>query len=271
MKSLELKKKLEMTQKKVEKRQAIINKMEPGEDLEDNLLKLEQLKNARNNWQIKYDIQLNKEQAPKIKVLWDFLNDWEAKTISWYKENVKTYLEALNEYKSLQRKFYEENDYLNAEPMKQNRCKGDFLNHLSRKFGKCIYDSKNYAKQIKRVDSLIIELTDTIFVRDENYSYYKLNNVAYAYGEYEIISFNDEKLKAIVEEEKLNKYFDLCDRISNVVGEIKDVSNLSIGRQNGEINGYVLGAKGSCFVETISAGGYNIQRFHFRVLVKKQK
>ena len=38
---------------------------------------------------------------------------------------------------------------------------------------------------------------------------------------------------------------------------------------NGEINGIAEGEKGRAKVETIGAGGYNIQCYHFRVLVNK--
>ena len=80
-----------------------------------------------------------------------------------------------------------------------------------------------------------------------------------------------EKLNKILDDEVTNKYKDLVRRITKVVGEIQDVSNLSIGSKQGEINGTVKGTKGIATVDTISAGGYNIQCFHYRVLVHKVK
>lgn len=56
-------------------------------------------------------------------------------------------------------------------------------------------------------------------------------------------------------------------RIAEITGAIKDAKYLTIG-DNGEINGIVYGDKGTVSVETISAGGWNIQCFHFRVLVR---
>lgn len=79
------------------------------------------------------------------------------------------------------------------------------------------------------------------------------------------------KLNKILDDEVTNKYKDLVKRITAVVGEIKDVANLRIGEQRGEINGTVKGTLGTARVETISAGGYNIQVFHYRVLVHKVK
>lgn len=54
------------------------------------------------------------------------------------------------------------------------------------------------------------------------------------------------------------------------IGKLIDTSNLKLGMNN-EINGYVIGEEGRAKVETISAGGYNIQRYHYRLLVKKFK
>ena len=80
-----------------------------------------------------------------------------------------------------------------------------------------------------------------------------------------------EKLTKIIEDEKTLKYKDFVARITKEVGEITDVSALSIGGKQGEINGIVIGKNGKARVETIMAGGYNIQCLHYRVLVKKFK
>lgn len=80
---------------------------------------------------------------------------------------------------------------------------------------------------------------------------------------------NYEKLIKAIDEEAIRKYKDLVKRISEVVGKIENAKHLSIGEQNGEINGIVIGSKATARIETISAGGYNIQCFHYRVLVHK--
>lgn len=60
-------------------------------------------------------------------------------------------------------------------------------------------------------------------------------------------------------------------RVEDKAGEIKDCSNLIVTEGNGGysvINGFVEGTKGKAVVESIGAGGYNIQKYHIRVLVK---
>lgn len=81
---------------------------------------------------------------------------------------------------------------------------------------------------------------------------------------------NEEDLERFLQREVKAKYEDLVNRISKVTGEIKDCKNLYIA-SNGCINGFVIGEKAKAEVETILAGGYNIQCLHYRVLVKKIK
>lgn len=67
-----------------------------------------------------------------------------------------------------------------------------------------------------------------------------------------------------------DRYYELVNKISSYVGEITDVSALWIGN-DGRINGVVSGTSGKVKLETIVAGGYNIQCRHYRVLVHKYK
>ena len=64
----------------------------------------------------------------------------------------------------------------------------------------------------------------------------------------------------------LNLYY----RVKDITGEITDWSGIraTIGTQGFTVlNGYVIGKEGRAEVESIYAGGYNIQRLHVRVLV----
>lgn len=64
---------------------------------------------------------------------------------------------------------------------------------------------------------------------------------------------------------------DLYYRVKDVTGEVTNWEELrpEIGTHGFTVlNGYVEGKEGRAFVESILAGGYNIQRLHVRVLVK---
>lgn len=65
----------------------------------------------------------------------------------------------------------------------------------------------------------------------------------------------------------------LWNRVRDIVGEATDWSGLHITSGNewegAVVNGIVVGTNGNAMVDTIGAGGYNIQKFHYRTLVHK--
>ena len=63
----------------------------------------------------------------------------------------------------------------------------------------------------------------------------------------------------------------LINRVKRITGEITNWSGITVQPGNdgwSVLNGYVVGKEGRCEVESVGAGGYNIQRYHIRVLVK---
>lgn len=63
------------------------------------------------------------------------------------------------------------------------------------------------------------------------------------------------------------KYFiiDLYNRVRAITGEVTDWSGVHAAGT--ALNGFIIGKEGRAEVESILAGGYNIQRLHVRVLV----
>lgn len=77
----------------------------------------------------------------------------------------------------------------------------------------------------------------------------------------------DSFLEKFLDKEVEVKKATLIEKIEAKAGTIIDADKLYIGA-DGSINGYVLGSIKQVQVETIYAGGYNIQCLHYRVLVK---
>lgn len=69
-----------------------------------------------------------------------------------------------------------------------------------------------------------------------------------------------------------NLLMNLWNRVKEKVGEATDWTGLYVTQGNewegAVVNGCVKGTKGTAYVETIGAGGWNIQKFHYRTLVK---
>lgn len=73
-----------------------------------------------------------------------------------------------------------------------------------------------------------------------------------------------------IEKEAVRKYVSLVNKIFDITGNITNTAYLSIDPK-GEINGLVEGEKGVASINTFSAGGYNIQCFHYRTQIRKIK
>lgn len=82
------------------------------------------------------------------------------------------------------------------------------------------------------------------------YDFMRLSNL-------EIIENNEKSAKALI--------IDLFYRIRHITGEVTDWTGIRFS--GGALNGIVTGKEGRAKVESILAGGYNIQRLHVRVLV----
>lgn len=106
---------------------------------------------------------------------------------------------------------------------------------------------KAKAEIIKRYTQIIIDLA-----RPGNYS----------------PKAREERLIKIINKEADLKEKLLINRVNKEVGAIVKALNLKVG-VNGELNGIIQGENGKCKIETIYAGGYNIQCLHYRVLVHK--
>lgn len=81
------------------------------------------------------------------------------------------------------------------------------------------------------------------------------------------IAYSIKELDSILNREMAAKKKALIAKIEKKAGAIVDASHLTVAG-DGNINGYVQGEKAMVTVSTIIAGGYNIQRVHYRVIVK---
>lgn len=78
-------------------------------------------------------------------------------------------------------------------------------------------------------------------------------------------------LEKLLEKEKQKSINDLIVRIYDITGKITDAKYLHVNPANWVIEGYVTGEKGKASIEVIGAGGWNIQRYHLRILVHEIK
>lgn len=93
----------------------------------------------------------------------------------------------------------------------------------------------------------------------------------YKYSSYEHMRANLEDFNKANTRDAETLILNFISRVEEKAGVIEDCSGLVVTCGNNGysvINGFVKGSKQNVQVESIGAGGYNIQKYHIRVLVK---
>lgn len=92
----------------------------------------------------------------------------------------------------------------------------------------------------------------------------------YTYADYEVAFKSTEELHKANERDAKMMIINLVNRVKDITGEVTswDYITCTQGTHGMPVlNGKVIGKEGIARVESIGAGGWNIQRYHIRVLV----
>lgn len=132
-------------------------------------------------------------------------------------------------------------------------------------------------EQLKKLQQELAEKIATSDIKHRERMYqdnkemdYKEFTEKYSYTEREYyMGRSDKDFREMVKRDAVAEakwwILDLINRVEKKVGEITE---WKLWFTSKALNGYVVGTKGSAKIETIIAGGWNIQRRHNRVLVK---
>ena len=187
------------------------------------------LDNTRQDKRLEHQIEeLEKAASRNVTVIIQFLDNWKARVRQHYIDAVPEYLEAKKEYAE-----YE-----------HNYC--ELMNY------KIPFSDKEQRKQVREEEHQVRKAYETKWSWIMEYM--------------ERGELNLKKLDKELEQEANRKYDFIIERTNAIVGQITDASNLSIGAK-GDLNGFIIGTDGKAKVQTIGAGGYNIQCYHFRTLI----
>lgn len=191
------------------------------------------------------DSDLSFNYKDNIDLYWEIC-DWESS-----KETVENSKKVLEEKIKVLKKWKER---LNDAQMKERNWNNEIPETMKTMKDELVkrWDEYDLTKQ-KRLGDIYKELGHDKFFIEYSYSAYQLIHKPFN-------EIHDNNMKA-AEELIMNLY----NRIYAITGDVTNWGDIYYN--NGALNGVVYGKLGNVKVESILAGGYNIQRLHVRVLV----
>lgn len=217
---------------------------------------IEAAEKALNNYKAQLQAEIEKAASRNVPAILEFLENWKNLVTQLYEEGFDSYYADKAEVLRLNKVFsdaqYGTPEWTTSkeafeQASKEFRCKryGYYENHVVlNRWGK--------------------EVVEKVKIRDGEYEHLMPYTSS---GEHKDAS---AKLNRVLTEEANRKYDFIIERTNAIVGEITDASSLKVGAK-GDLNGFIKGTKGTAKVQTIGAGGHNIQIFHFRTLITPVK
>lgn len=226
-------------------------------DLKYTLRDIEKAHKALDDYKGQLAAEEEKAQSRNVPAILEFLEAWKARVFNYYDNDL--------------RDAFAEKARIRSLAAELEKCRYGTPEHDEAHANYTAASAANYAKH----HGYYRPLTDEEKKRPKyRYEY----RIKVADGEWEHLSpyFLDTyeesiaKLRQHLDEEANRKYDFIIERTTAITGKITDAAALRIGAKH-DLNGYIIGEKGTAKVQTIGAGGYNIQCYHFRTLINEVK
>ena len=222
-------------------------------DLKWTIRDLESAKEGLAKWEAELAIANEKAASRDVPAILEFLEIWKTNCYVYYHNGLVEYYKEREELRRLCREYesaewgtpeYEEAKKRHEDAYKvfHTKCVGRFEEWKEERNGRW------YSGRTK--------------VKDGEYEYLD------PYDRESTLEEAEARLMKDLNDEANRKYDFIIERTNAIVGKITDASELHVGAKQ-DLNGYIKGEKGTAKVQTIGAGGYNIQCFHFRTLINK--
>ena len=230
-------------------------------NLEEDIMRLEreikEVETSLEGYRTQMTAELEKAASRNVPAIVEFLDRWQKRVFNFYNMGLVPCYELKSEYIRLQnecKKFRYLSDewetaYAAFEPVRQE-YREKISGYYEEQEMISEYTGRPYKKSVK--------------VAEGEWEYIHPYECKDTYEE------AAEWLRADLKHEANRKYDFIIERVNAICGKITDASGLTIGAKQ-DLNGYIIGEKGTAHVQTIGAGGYNIQCYHFRTLIHKAK
>lgn len=192
------------------------------------------------------------------------------KQIAKMEKNLVKYAKEVDEeFIKMCDRYFETKDYSELKQYKisHNMC---FLPESVKEFREKLIERWNNYDFWKRDEIKKIYNDDSIAYRERIEKLTKM----FGRGWYEFKYLTNNQIEEQNEKDADKLILNMINRVVEITGKITDTKYLSTHSDNQGytiINGKIIGEKGTAIIESIGAGGYNIQRYHIRVLVKEVK
>lgn len=228
-------------------------------DIGRTLKEIEIAQNALTDYQAQLAAQVEKDNSRDVQVILDFLQEWKDRVFDLYGEGLQKMFGEIEHIRKLYFDLHNMDRRYGSDEYKQLKAEIDDLNEELKSKQKGVFedipkDSPSYRRFYN--EKRKVATGEYEWLKDY-FGYHSLSDALAA-------------LKTLLDREADAKYDDIIERTNKIVGQITDASQLEIGMK-GDLNGYITGTRGKASVQTIGAGGYNIQVYHFRTLIKPMK
>lgn len=229
-------------------------------DIKGATQKLEDAERILQNWKDKLNIEIEKErflEGNSPQVIKDFLEDWKEKAYEWH---IKRY-EAYRVYRA---KLEDEKE---AAQLNYIKTALEYKDHVGEDGELTTELTWVLRRPTRGLEKNLKELgLDWRSIRDKEEAFAG-QTVLRMCGYRNKIERLDW-LATEIEKEKKEKMMDLITRIYKEVGAITDATGLQVSA-NGNLDGVIDGEDGKAQIRTIEAGGWRIQCFHYRTIIRK--
>lgn len=226
-------------------------------DLKYALRDLEEAQEGLAGYRAQLAVEHEKAQSRNVPAILEFLEGWKKRVFASYDADLREAFEEKAKVRQLSwelaKQSYGTPEYEAAKKAYEEASKANYAKHHGY--------FRNLTPEEKKLPKY--RYAYNIKIKEGEWEYLR----HFFLGTYEE---SVAKLQKELAEEANRKYDFIVERATEITGKITDASGLKVGAKD-DLNGYIIGERGTAKVQTIGAGGYNIQCFHFRTLINEFK
>ena len=224
-------------------------------DLKYTLRDIEEAQKALDDYKAQLAAEEEKAASRDVPAILEFLEAWKARVFAYYDADLREAFEEQDRVialgKEIQKHTWGTPEYNAARKAYEEASKENYAKH------------HGYYRDLTPEEKKMPKYRYEYRIKIEDGEWEHLGRYFQSTYEESIA-----KLQKDLDEEANRKYDFIIERTTAITGKITDASGLRIGAKE-DLNGYIIGEKGTAKVQTIGAGGYNIQCFHFRTLINE--